>query len=96
MLTDLDGDTEQVLSLGDLGAKWQAFGWDSYEIDGHDINQLIEVLSKKNNSGKPIAFIANTIKGKGVSFMEDDNNWHYRIPNEEELNAARKELEIIE
>ena len=88
--------SEEVFALSPLVEKWQAFGWDSYEIDGHDINQLIEVLSKKNNSGKPIAFIANTIKGKGVSFMEDDNNWHYRIPNEEELNAARKELEIIE
>ena len=62
-------------------------------IDGHDVNALAKVLQKvPDGSGKPVAVIAHTIKGKGISFMEDDNNWHYRIPNEEEVKKALKEM----
>ena len=90
------GRSEEVLALAPLADKWRAFGWDTCEIDGHDINKLCDVLSKKkNNKGKPIAVVAHTIKGKGVSFMEDDNNWHYRTPSEEELVAAHKELGLV-
>ena len=74
--------------------KWRAFGWDSVEIDGNNMLHLVEELSKENNSGKPKAIIANTIKGKGVSFMEDDNNWHYRTPTEVEVKMAFIELGI--
>ena len=62
-------------------------------VDGHDIEALCEVLSSvPNRSGRPVAVVAHTVKGKGVSFMEDDNNWHYRAPTAEEVVLARKEL----
>jgi transketolase len=85
--------SNETLALAPLREKWQAFGWDAHEIDGHDIGVLAELMSAMpNKSGKPVALIANTVKGKGVSFMEDDNNWHYRAPNDEELEAAFVEL----
>ena len=85
-----------MLALDPLADKWRAFGWDTCEIDGHDMVQIVDVLTRQKNSvGKPVAVIAHTVKGKGVSFMEDDNNWHYRIPSEEELVAAHKELGIV-
>lgn len=90
------GRSEEILALNPLVDKWNAFGWDACEIDGHDMSQLVDVLTKeKNSEGKPIAVIAHTVKGKGVSFMEDDNNWHYRIPSEEELVSAQKELGLV-
>ena len=90
------GRSEEILALTPLVDKWRAFGWDACEIDGHDMGQLIDVLTKeKNSEGKPIAVIAHTVKGKGVSFMEGDNNWHYRIPSEEELASAHKELGLF-
>ena len=89
------GRSKQILSLDPFVEKWRAFGWDAYEIDGHDMEQIVNVFTaSKNNQGKPIAVIANTVKGKGVSFMEDDNNWHYRIPNSDEVLSAHKELGI--
>ena len=88
------GRSEEILLLNPLADKWRAFGWDAYEIDGNDMQQIIETLSRENTSGKPVAIIAHTIKGKGVSFMEDDNNWHYRIPNQEEVIAAKQELGV--
>ena len=85
--------SEEVLALTPLADKWRAFGWDACEVDGHDMGQLVEVLSRgKNKDGKPVAVVAHTVKGKGVSFMEDDNNWHYRIPSAEELALAHGEL----
>ena len=73
--------------------KWESFGWDTHEVDGHDIEALCEVLSSvPNRSGRPVAVVARTVKGKGVSFMEDDNNWHYRAPTAEDVALARKEL----
>ena len=71
----------------------RAFGWDAREIDGHDVDALAAAMADvPNGSGKPVALIAHTIKGKGVSFMEDDNNWHYRAPTAEEVQIARREL----
>ena len=75
--------------------RWRAFGWDVHEVDGHDLTALANLMSQvPNGSGKPIAVIAHTVKGKGVSFMEDDNNWHYRVPNAEEVLKAKQELGI--
>ena len=62
------------------------------EVDGHDLAQLTKALKAPSADGRPTAIIANTVKGKGVSFMEDDNNWHYRIPKKEEVAGALKEL----
>jgi transketolase len=85
--------SDETLMLAPLCDKWAAFGWDAREIDGHDIGALAEAMQRvPNGSGKPVALIAHTIKGKGVSFMEDDNNWHYRAPTTEEVVRARKEL----
>jgi transketolase len=87
------GRSEQIMALSPLAEKWRAFGWSDYEIDGHDMTALLRVLAKvPDGSGKPVAVVAHTVKGKGVSFMEDDNNWHYRIPTAEEVRAAREEL----
>lgn len=87
------GRSQEVTSISPLKDKFESFGWNSFDIDGHDINTLAGVLEKvPHSSGRPVAIIAHTIKGKGISFMEDDNNWHYRIPNEEEVKAALIEL----
>ena len=87
------GRSDETLMLAPLRDKWAAFGWDASEIDGHDVGALAEAMQRvPNGSGKPVALIAHTIKGKGVSFMEDDNNWHYRAPTADEVVRARKEL----
>lgn len=87
--------SEEVMALRPLGEKWRAFGWSNYEVDGHNIGDLVALLSKvPDGSGKPVAVIAHTVKGKGVSFMEDDNDWHYRIPTQQEVLSAKKELGI--
>ena len=87
------GRSTEVLALDPLADKFEAFGWSTTEVDGHDLAALTSLLEGlPDGSGKPVAVIANTVKGKGVSFMEDDNNWHYRIPNGEEVEAARREL----
>lgn len=83
--------SNNVLGISPLVQKWESFGWHTLEIDGHDINSFHKALDCENFS-KPKMIIANTIKGKGISFMEDDNNWHYRLPNEEEMDLIRIEL----
>ncbi len=87
--------SEDVMALAPLSDKWQAFGWASHEIDGHNMSQITQALRNvPDKTGRPTAIIAHTIKGKGVSFMEDDNNWHYRIPTADEVIAAKKELKV--
>ena len=87
------GRSQEITGISSLKEKFEAFGWSSCDVDGHDINALEGVLEKvPNSSGRPVAVIAHTVKGKGISFMEDDNNWHYRIPNEKEVKAALMEL----
>ncbi|MEW6303823.1 MAG: transketolase [Verrucomicrobiota bacterium] len=87
------GRSNEIMALPSLVEKWRAFGWNASEVDGHDLGALIRAISRvPDGSGKPVAIIAHTVKGKGVSFMEDDNNWHYRIPKAEEVAAAKKEL----
>jgi len=89
------GRSEDITSLSSLKEKFEAFGWSARDVDGHNVNDLVEVLKNvPDGTGKPVAVIAHTVKGKGVSFMEDDNNWHYRIPNDKELKEALSELEI--
>lgn len=76
--------------------RWQAFGWEVAEVDGHDIEALYQILSKENEAGKPRLVIAKTIKGKGVSIMENDPKWHYRMPKKKELPVFAEELGISE
>jgi transketolase len=85
--------SEEVMAIAPLRAKFEAFGWSAHDVDGHNISSLVEILDHvPDRSGKPIAVIARTIKGKGISFMEDDNNWHYRVPSVEEYERAMVEL----
>jgi transketolase len=88
--------SNETLHLSPLREKWESFGWDAHEIDGHDLGALADALAGiPNGSGRPVAFVAHTVKGKGVSFMEDDNNWHYRAPTADEVVLARKELGLL-
>ena len=89
--TDRSADLVGSTSLKN---KWESFGWNAQEIDGNNIEEILSVLSNKPIKGVPTAIILNTIKGKGVSFMEDNNNWHYRIPNKEEVDLAFNELGV--
>lgn len=83
---------ENSMKISPFKEKWQAFGWDVYDIDGHSHEELRDALSQKDNSN-PICIIANTIKGKGISFMENSILWHYRFPHEgEEYDTAVAEL----
>ena len=86
------GRTKSILNLNPFSEKWKSFGWNVKKINGHNHRQLYNCLKKRYS--KPTVIIAKTIKGKGVSFMEDDNNWHYRIPNINEVKKAKKELGI--
>jgi transketolase len=87
------GRSNEIMALAPLAEKFAAFGWSSIDVDGHDLEALTGHLSKlPRESGKPTALVCHTVKGKGVSFMEDDNNWHYRVPTEEEMHKAWKEL----
>ena len=87
------GRSDEIMQLNPLKEKWASFGWQAHEIDGHNFEEILAVFSKV--SDKPTANIAHTVKGKGVSFMEDDNNWHYRIPNVEELMKAKNEIGLV-
>ena len=83
--------SNHITALAPLADKWRAFGWNVVEVDGHCLESLVKAMGAPPN-GRPTAIIANTIKGKGVSFMEDDNNWHYRIPTQDEVAASWREL----
>lgn len=93
----IDGCIHDVCDPGDLGAKFAAFGWDVREVDGHDIGALIEALSaaKATDGTAPIAVIAHTVKGKGVSFMENQAGWHGKAPSREELDTALADLAAL-
>jgi len=87
------GRSREIMSLDPLAEKWSSFGWSAKEVNGHDVDELTEALERvPDGSGKPVAVIAHTVKGKGISFMEDDNNWHYRIPTQDEVRRAKEEL----
>ncbi len=87
------GRVEEVLSLEPLGGKWAAFGWSVCEIDGHDLGAIASALGAlPREPGKPTCVIAHTVKGKGVSFMEDKLLWHYRTPQGDEFVDAIREL----
>jgi transketolase len=93
----IDGWVKDVMQVEPLDAKYAAFGWKVLHVDGHDMAQLVEVFEKaRAMTGKPVVILADTVKGKGVSFMQDQAGWHGRVPNREELSAALTELGIAE
>lgn len=89
----IDGCTENVKSLENLADKIRAFNWDVIEIDGHDINAIYSAIERAKELNKPVAILANTVKGKGVSFMENNAGWHGKAPNKEDFEKALAELE---
>ncbi len=87
------GKTEDLLELGDMEAKWQSFGWETVTVDGHSFDELMTGFGKMGKTnGKPLAIIANTVKGKGISFMEGRSEWHNRMPNDELMAQGRRDL----
>ena len=90
----LSGWTRDIMTLEPLSLKWQAFGWHTIEIDGHDFNQILAGLEEASRiKDKPTVIIAHTVKGKGVSFMENNISFHGKAPSQEEVATALKELE---
>jgi transketolase len=87
-----DGTTEEVMDIGDVRAKFEAFGWDSVQIDGHDMAQVVEALERSRTLRKPAAIVAQTKKGKGVSSMEDRFGFHGKPPTPEQAAEALEEL----
>ena len=89
----LDGWVKDIMAVEPLADKWRAFGWHVIETDGHDLTKVGAAFTEAaNTKGKPTCLVANTIKGKGVSFMENNPKWHGMAPNAEELAAALKEI----
>ena len=90
----IDGGTEQVMGIDPLIDKWKAFGWNALEIDGHDYEQIALALRRADEtSGRPTVIIADTIMGKGVKSIENNNAWHGKVPNQEQLALFLHELE---
>src|SRR3954462_11719242 len=88
-----DGTTEEVMDIGDVRAKFEAFGWDAVEIDGHDMGQVVEALERSRTLDRPAAIVAQTKKGRGVSFMEGRFGFHGKPPTPEQAADALEELE---
>jgi transketolase len=91
----IDGPTDKVIGLGDIRSKFEAFGWETLEMKGNDMDDVIAVLDQAKaltGKGKPIAIMMHTIMGKGVDFMENDHNWHGVAPNDEQLAKALAQL----
>jgi transketolase len=90
----ISGPTEEVMAIEDLGKKYKACGWEVVKIDGHNMKMLVEVLSHTPvKKGKPTLVIAHTVKGKGVSFIENKADWHHMVPTEEQMKEAMMELD---
>lgn len=92
----IDGNVEDVMSLGDLPAKWKAFGWEVLQMDGNNIEEVLKTLrlaKSKTGLGKPIVILMSTVMGKGVDFMEGNYKWHGVAPDDEQLERALAQLE---
>jgi transketolase len=92
----IDGDIDQVLSLGDLGQKWQAFGWEVLKMNGHDFDNIrttMQAAKALTGKGKPVVIIMKTEMGQGVDYMMGSHKWHGVAPNAEQLEAALQQLE---
>jgi len=89
----MDGCCDDVMPMGDIAAKFKAFGWKTYEINGHDMAEILRTIEKARKvRGKPVCIVANTVKGKGVSYMEDRFEWHGKCPDADQLSCAMKEI----
>lgn len=91
----IDGTTDEVNSLGELGEKWKAFGWNVFEVPGHDFDAMHDAITaakERRGSGKPSVLLLHTTIGKGVDFMENKSSWHGKAPSDEQLQAALSQL----
>ena len=89
----LDGTNDEIMPVGDLSAKFRSFGWETIGCDGHDCSAFSDAVDKaKKTQGRPVVIIAETVKGKGISFMEGKNTWHGKPISDADLAAALKEL----
>lgn len=90
----IDGDVQEIMNIHPICEKFEAFGWNVLEIDGHDIQQINDAIEKaQSTKNRPTAIICNTVKGKGISFMENAVGWHGSAPNTEQYNQAIEELD---
>lgn len=90
----ISGTTEQVMALEDFAAKWRSFGWEVTDIDGHDMNALLDYFHTAKREGKPHCLIAHTVKAKGLPFAENKPEWHHKVPTKEQLAAAYEALGV--
>ena len=89
-----DGDARAIIDLADLAGKYRLFGWDVHEIDGHDINQIMAAFDAPREAGKPRVLVAHTVKGKGITFMENNNEWHHNRLTKANYELALAELDV--
>ena len=86
------GRSNEVMAMEPFRSKWESFGWTAREVNGHNPAEIVAALREPRPADVPLAIVAHTVKGRGVSFIEDDNNWHYRSPTADELVKAKGEL----
>lgn len=92
----IDGPTEEVMGLGDVRAKWEAFGWEIMEMNGNDMEEVVNTLEEarqRAHKGRPIFIVMHTVMGHGVGFMENDHNWHGKAPDKDQTAKALADLE---
>lgn len=88
------GSVAAIMGIGDWRSRWEAFGWSVDEVDGHEVDALCRTLTAPAAKGRPRVVIANTVKGKGVTIMENQPSWHWKLPNRRELKVIVQELMI--
>tara|TARA_B100000686_G_C16709191_1_gene928114 strand:- start:351 stop:689 length:339 start_codon:yes stop_codon:yes gene_type:complete len=86
------GSNKEIMNVENLNDKWSSFGWETTELNGHNVNEIYDYFKKSNKINKPKAIIANTIKGKGFSFSENNNDWHHSVLTNNFYEKALKEL----
>jgi transketolase len=91
----IDGPVSQVMPIEPIADKWKAFGWNVLDIDGHNMTEILGAYADARTSKKPTFILARTVKGKGVSFMENQIGWHGVAPNAQDTERARKELQAL-
>jgi transketolase len=86
------GTNKEIMCIGDIATKFEGFGWKVKVVDGHSVNELYDALNSENNSNKPLVVIANTVKGKGISFAENNNDWHHIVLTKANYDEAMEGL----
>jgi len=95
VIVDRNQSAQQLMPIENMEKKWEAFGWNTFVFDGHNKDSLKKAFEFDEKNEQPTALIANTVKGKGVSFLEGHGKWHHKIPNEEEYSKILSELQLL-